>query len=235
MNCNKRKQNFFLGLVVLLLLIFISSQTPLVQVAAIDNSSNEGSYLEDGRDDFEQPIADGEEGELPPPPDPPENIESEPEESSSDESETPPESSNPGSSQETGSSQESGEEVESSSQSSEVDNSSSSRPESSTIETPGDMDSSESVDETPEGDESTQGNEANTLPFDTVMASNSNNSNTSFRQFANIMVEFGRRQRYSIPMISKALISADFVPVYWSSSFMPLSYIYELIFFGLQI
>lgn len=229
MNCNKRKQNFFLGLVVLLLLIFISSQTSQVQVAAIDNSSNEGSYLEDGRDDFEQPIADGEEGELPPPPDPPENIESEPEESSSDESETPPESSNPGSSQE------SGEEVESSSQSSGGDNSSSSRPESSTIETPGDMDSSESVDETPEGDESTQGNEANTLPFGTAMASNSNNSNTSFRQFANIMVEFGRRQRYSIPMISKALISADFVPVYWSSSFMPLSYIYELIFFGLQI
>ena len=125
--------------------------------------------------------------------------------------------------------------MESSSQSSGGDNSSSSRPESSTIETPGDMDSSESVDETPEGDESTQGNEANTLPFGTVMASNSNNSNTSFRQFANIMVEFGRRQRYSIPMISKALISADFVPVYWSSSFMPLSYIYELIFFGLQI
>ena len=50
---------------------------------------------EGGSDDFEQPIADGEEGELPPPPDPPENIESEPEESSSDESETPPESSNP--------------------------------------------------------------------------------------------------------------------------------------------
>lgn len=229
MNYNKRKQNFFLGLVVLLLLIFISSQTSQVQVAATDNSSNEGSYLEDGRDDFEQPIADGEEGELPPPPDPPENIESDPEESSSDESETPPESSNPGSSQE------SQEDEETSSQSSEEDNSSSSRPESSTIETPGDMDSSESVDETPEGDESTQDNEANTSPFGTVMASNSNNSNTSFRQFANIMVEFGRRQRYSLPMISKALISADFVPVYWSSSFMPLSYIYELIFFGLQV
>ncbi|MBA5729320.1 hypothetical protein HW423_05940 [Aerococcaceae bacterium INB8] len=229
MNCNKHKQNFFLGLVVLWLLVFISSQTTQVQVAAIDNSSNQGSYLEDGRDDYEQPIAGGEEGELPPPPDPPENIESEPEESSSDESETPPESSYPGSSQE------SGEEVESSSQSSEGDNSSSSRPESSTIETSGDMDSSESVDETHGGDEPTQGNETNTSPFRIVMTSNSNSSNTSFRQFANIMMEFGRRQRYSLPMISKALISADFVPVYWSSSFMPLSYIYEVIFFGLQI
>ena len=215
MKLSKHKRVIFLSVIAGLLLLFVSSPTIKAQAQGSEESSG---YFEDERGEYENPIADGESGELPPPPDPPENID-EPDETSSESPQLPPELS----AEEPSESSSNDEFSSSSSQYSTTPSSaSSSRP------------SSGSNDETPEVTTYEPSFLGTRPPSQRVESGEVNVGTLSRRQVATFVLRMAEKQSYALNIISKMLVAADFVPAYLSSLLIPLSQIYGVIFFGIN-
>lgn len=233
MKVNESHRNIIMGITALLLLFFISSPTLTVQASEVVSRSEESSLFNDNRDEYENPIADGEnEGELPPPPDPPENIgddpseEEKPVESSDDTSQPPNESSQPESSQAESSRDSSSQSSQGNSSSQASSSESSSKPNSSSSKSEA---PSNNHDETPNNSRTNRNNNSNAGTNWAAFSQENKQTPISYRQLAHLLMTIASSQSPSLSHLTKVFLATDFIPLHGSSTLIPLVYLFQYI------
>lgn len=216
MRLNKHQSVVLLSVIAGLLCYFISSPTIKVQAQSLEESSD---YIEMEWSSDELPATGSDDLQLPPPPDPPENIDESHEsrvESSQELSESnveqPTESSSTDETSSNGSEQ--------SSTSHDVSSSGLS------------SSSSKTLDETPDETVYTAPPVRYQPPSKRVESGQVDVGTFSRRQLASLVLRIAETQTEALTIISKILVLADYVPVYLSSQLIPLSQLYGQIILG---